>query len=34
MTKKIGILALILALILWIISRMRNEVTVEVDNDE
>ena len=34
MTKKIGIFALILALILWIISRVRNEVTVEVDTDE
>lgn len=32
--KKIGIFALILALILWIISRVRNEVTVEVDTDE
>lgn len=32
--KKIGIIAAILALIFWIISRVRNEVTVEIDDNE
>jgi len=32
--KKIGIIALLLALILWIIKCVRDEVTVEVDGDE
>ncbi|QEQ93906.1 hypothetical protein SEA_KARDASHIAN_41 [Streptomyces phage Kardashian] len=32
--KKIGLIAALLALIFWIISRVRNEVTVEVDTEE
>lgn len=32
--KKIGFLALLVMLILFIVNRVRNEVTVEVDTDE
>lgn len=32
--KKLGLFAVIIAVILFIISRLRNEVTVEVDTDE
>ena len=32
--KKVGLLAVIIAIILFIINRLHNEVTVEVDTDE